>query len=100
MGLDDVFIIVKTQILSMEPKLTLAHAYHLVAEDEQQRLISTMHKPMTEASAFQIQGDCKGRKKERPKCDHCQKVGHTQEECWEIMGPQDWKKPYKERREK
>lgn len=39
MGLDDVFSTVKTQILSMAPKLNLGHAYHLVAEDEHQRLI-------------------------------------------------------------
>ena len=35
MGLDDVFRIVKTQILSTTPIPNLRHAYHLVAEDEQ-----------------------------------------------------------------
>lgn len=101
MGLDDVFATVKTQILSMTPTLTLGQAYHLVAEDEKQRLVLTLHKSVTETTAFQTNNiryknnDMRGGgKKERPRCDLCQKVGHIQKECWEIMGyPADWKKP-------
>lgn len=52
MCLNEVFATVKTQILSVAPTLSLGHAYHLVAEDEQQRLISAMYKPVTETTAF------------------------------------------------
>ncbi|KAH6781144.1 hypothetical protein C2S52_012381 [Perilla frutescens var. hirtella] len=41
MGLYDVFNTIKTQILSTKPMPSLRVAYHLVAKDEQQQLIST-----------------------------------------------------------
>lgn len=83
MGFEDVFNTVKTQILSMASTFTLGHAYHLVTEDEHERLISVMHKLVIETTTFQAQSakysgeDQKVNKKERPKCDHCQKIGHT-----------------------
>ncbi|KAL0399837.1 UNVERIFIED_CONTAM: hypothetical protein Sradi_2327000 [Sesamum radiatum] len=54
MGLDDSFGTVKTQILSTKPTPSLGSAYHLVAEDEQQKQISSLSKQTTEAAAFQI----------------------------------------------
>ncbi|OMO87828.1 Integrase, catalytic core [Corchorus capsularis] len=91
MGLDDEFGIVKTQILSTKPTLGLGHAYHLVAEDEQQKQISANRKPIAEAAAFQMQGGQDGGnrgfgKKDKPRCEHCQKVGHTKDQCYEIIG--------------
>ncbi|OMO64840.1 Integrase, catalytic core [Corchorus capsularis] len=91
MGLDDEFGIVKTQILSTKPTPGLGHAYHLVAEDEQQKQISANRKPIAEAAAFQMQGGQDGGnrgfgKKDKPRCEHCQKVGHTKEQCYEIIG--------------
>ncbi|KAI3499150.1 hypothetical protein L1887_34943 [Cichorium endivia] len=53
MGLDGEFSIVRTQILSMKPTPSLGNVYHLVAEDEQQRSITTTKRPTTEAAAFQ-----------------------------------------------
>lgn len=101
-GLDDIFSTVKTQILSMAPTFNLGQAYHLVAENEQQHLVSATHKPVAESYAFQTQGTRKeGSKKERPRCDYCQKIGHIQEECWEIVGyPTDWRKPNRDKKEK
>ncbi|OMO87137.1 Integrase, catalytic core [Corchorus capsularis] len=79
MGLDDEFGIVKTQILSTKPTPGLGHAYHLVAEDEQQKQISANRKPIAEAAAFQMQGGQDGGnrgfgKKDKPRCEHCQKA--------------------------
>lgn len=58
-GLDDVFSIVKTQILSMAPELNLGQAYHPVAEDEQQRMISAMTRPTAKPyhSKFKVIGE-------------------------------------------
>lgn len=106
MGLDDTFGVVKSQILGTNPTPKLGSAYHLVAEDEQQRQISAVTKPTIEAAAFQVQGtrtysDQKDRKRDKPKCDHCQKIGHTEEQCYELIGyPSDWKKGGRDRREK
>ncbi|KAJ1382198.1 Zinc finger, CCHC-type superfamily [Sesbania bispinosa] len=105
----DVFATVKTQILSMKPTVILGHAYHLVAEDEQQRLISAMHRPTAEVAAFQTQRNQYGQegaekrdwRKEKPKCGHCQKIGHTADRCYEVIGyPPDWKKSRREKKDK
>ncbi|XP_031106230.1 uncharacterized protein LOC116010873 [Ipomoea triloba] len=83
------FSTVKSQILSAKPIPSLGRAYHMVSEDEQHRQISAAHKPMVEAAAFQMQ---KGRR-DIPICGHCQKTGHTEDQCYEIIGyPADWRK--------
>ncbi|KAJ1377688.1 Zinc finger, CCHC-type superfamily [Sesbania bispinosa] len=107
-GLDDVFGIMKTQTFSMKSMVSLGHAYHLVAEDEQQRIISAMHKPTTETVTFQTQNarykegaERRDARKEKPKCSHCQKIGHTEDKCYEIIGyPPKWKKSGQEKRDK
>ncbi|OMO51399.1 Reverse transcriptase, RNA-dependent DNA polymerase [Corchorus capsularis] len=43
-------------ILSTKPTPSLGNAYHLVAEDEQQKQISASRKPVVEAAAFQMKG--------------------------------------------
>ncbi|GKE03104.1 hypothetical protein Tco_1391087 [Tanacetum coccineum] len=53
MGLDSEFLIVRNQILALKPAPSLGIAYHLVAEDEQQRSITSTRRPTTEAAAFQ-----------------------------------------------
>ena len=52
MGLDSDFAVIKTQILAMNPIPTLGIAYHLVAEDERQRMISGEKKTPPESAAF------------------------------------------------
>lgn len=39
MGLNDEYNAVKTQILSSKPLLGLGIAYHLVSQDEQQKIV-------------------------------------------------------------
>ncbi|KAL0303371.1 UNVERIFIED_CONTAM: hypothetical protein Sradi_6205200 [Sesamum radiatum] len=91
MGLDS-FGTVKTQILSTKPTPSLGSAYHLVAEDEQQKQISSLRKQTTEAAAFQYRVLSitrmrdKESKEKRPKCGVCQKVGHTEDQCFEVIG--------------
>ncbi|XP_028787189.1 uncharacterized protein LOC114743158 [Neltuma alba] len=98
MGLDDVYATIKTHILSMNPLPKLGTAYHLVAEDEQQKLISATQSPSLEVAAFQVHHD---RKKEKPRCAHCNKLGHTQEKCYDLVGyPSDWKKTGRDRRDR
>ncbi|GJU56981.1 hypothetical protein Tco_1234747 [Tanacetum coccineum] len=44
MGLDSEFLIVRNQILALKPAPSLGIAYHLVAEDEQQRSITSIRR--------------------------------------------------------
>ncbi|CAL1356196.1 unnamed protein product [Linum trigynum] len=96
LGLDDGFSVVRTQLLSMKPTPSLGEAYHMVANDEQQRLL-TDSRPRIEAAAFQGKGE-QGRREDthtegrerteegRPYCTHCQKPGHFKATCYEIHG--------------
>jgi hypothetical protein len=49
MGLDRDFTMIKTQILE---KKTILTDYHMVAEDERQRIISNKHQATFESAAF------------------------------------------------
>lgn len=53
MGLDEVFEIVKSQILSTKLTPTLGKAYHLILWDKQTRLIITTRQPTIKAIVFQ-----------------------------------------------
>nr|GMC80266.1 Retrovirus-related Pol polyprotein from transposon RE2 [Ipomoea batatas] len=97
MGLDEEFNTVKSQILSTRPIPSLGVAYHMVSEDEQQRLISSTAKHGTEMTTFHVQSrrveksrgepiDNKNKQKDRPTCGHCGKFGHKEEQCFEIIG--------------
>nr|GLL24338.1 uncharacterized protein LOC109166102 [Ipomoea trifida] len=104
MGLDEEFTAVKSQILCSKPTPSLGRAYHMVSEDEQQRQVSATHKPMAEATAFQTQKvfnekDGRGRRRDKPTCGHCQKIGHTEDQCYEIIGyPAHWRKGLRDKR--
>ncbi|XP_022000339.1 uncharacterized protein LOC110897886 [Helianthus annuus] len=54
MGLNADFLVMRTQILATKPLLGLGETYHLVAEDEQQRIIAVGNKPLPvpDAAAF------------------------------------------------
>lgn len=53
MGVNDEYSAVKTQILSFDPLPCLGIAYHLVSQDEQQRIVGMARYLGVEASAFQ-----------------------------------------------
>ncbi|KAI3681211.1 hypothetical protein L6452_35996 [Arctium lappa] len=89
MGLDENFSVIRTQILAMKPTPTLGAAYHLVAEDEQQRAITGASKrPGVEAMAFQVSKLPVNEKLE--KCTFCGKYGHNKDGCFKRIGYPDW----------
>ncbi|CAL1354234.1 unnamed protein product [Linum trigynum] len=85
LGLDDAFSVVRTQILSMKPVPTLAEAYQLVEAEEQQRQITRARRPPVEAAAFQFNKE-RDADDESPRCSHCNKLGHTKETCFKLIG--------------
>ncbi|KAK1427490.1 hypothetical protein QVD17_16176 [Tagetes erecta] len=98
MGLDGEFSIIRTQILATQPIPSLANAYHLVAEDEQQRIIAGGKKPVNETMAFQAfvkRGGPSSRAGQKENkgathCDHCGRDGHTRDGCFKIIGYPEW----------
>ncbi|CAL1354235.1 unnamed protein product [Linum trigynum] len=92
LGLDDAFSVVRTQILSTKPVPTLAEAYQLVAAEEHQRQITGARRPLVEAAAFQVNKE-RDADDESQRCSHCNKLGHTKETCFKLIGyPGDQRK--------
>lgn len=103
LGLDSDFAVIRTQILAMKPTPSLSNSYHMVAEDEHQRNVTTGKKITIEMAALQV-----NRKESRPQkkswqknekggltnktenCTHCGKGGHSREGCFERIGYPDW----------
>ncbi|XP_022008139.1 uncharacterized protein LOC110907465 [Helianthus annuus] len=107
LGLDCEFGTIRTQILAMKPTPSLGTAYHLVAEDEQQRAITSGRRSTVDAAAFQAfipkrkdqnvsqskvgKKDGKRTEVERLEhCDYCGKDGHVQEGCFKKIGYPKW----------
>ncbi|CAL1401530.1 unnamed protein product [Linum trigynum] len=78
----------------------LAEAYHLVTNDEQQRLIASSRRPRPEAAGFQAHGEKKmerasllvdhDRNKEHdadgnPRCSHCKHTEYVKETCYRLI---------------
>ncbi|GKE60426.1 putative RNA-directed DNA polymerase [Tanacetum coccineum] len=98
LGLDAEYGTIRTQILAMNPVPSLGNAYHLVAEDEQQRAIAGTKRPSSDSVAFQAQVTAK-RDQSRPKqkdvkrssskpvgnCTNCGKDGHNRDGCFELI---------------
>ncbi|XP_023731706.1 uncharacterized protein LOC111879466 [Lactuca sativa] len=106
MGLDTEFSVMRTQILATKPTPSLRTAYHLVAEDEQQRNIVAGRKTTTtpDAAAFQVsqvsrenQSHKKGWQKtdktssnnKSGHCTFCGKDGHIRDGCFKLVGYPD-----------
>nr|GFB88750.1 Gag-polypeptide of LTR copia-type [Tanacetum cinerariifolium] len=52
MGLDTEFTVIKTQILATKPTPSLGTTYHMVAEDERQRAVSSENAKPLDSAAF------------------------------------------------
>ncbi|GJX43135.1 LTR copia-type gag-polypeptide [Tanacetum coccineum] len=95
---DEIQSTIRTQILAMDPIPSLGNAYHLVAEDEQQRTIAGTKRPSSDSVAFQAQVTAKrdqSRLKQKDvkqssskpvgNCTNCGKDGHNRDGCFELI---------------
>ena len=107
MGLNDSFSAIRSQILLMDHLPTVNKAYSLVLQEENERLMCTRYESQiygtnitaNEASAIsflpsaatatvtqnqQHSGPCNMPKshRERPRCSHCNKLGHIEDRCY------------------
>ncbi|GLT64494.1 hypothetical protein SLA2020_369830 [Shorea laevis] len=87
MGLNENFSTTRSQILSMDPLPSLNKVYAMVTKEEKQQTVAASRGPNIEATALAARGPSG-----RSRCDHCKRLGHTKERCYEIIGyPVNWK---------
>lgn len=115
-GVDNHFFVIRTQILATNPIPKLGNAYHLVAEDERQRAISSDKRPTTGAAAFKTfvpmrreenhnQRRDKSNQKDTKRvevveqCTYCGKDGHSRDGCFKRIGYPEWWPGNKKREE-
>ncbi|KAJ1411310.1 Retrotransposon gag domain [Sesbania bispinosa] len=98
MGLHDSFSHIRGQILLSDPLPPIGNVFSLVLQDEAQREIVALPSPSTASSdniAFSVNSSTKFQsdisktksfKKARPKCSHCDMLGHTKDKCYKLVG--------------
>ncbi|KAJ1402717.1 Retrovirus-related Pol polyprotein from transposon TNT 1-94 [Sesbania bispinosa] len=98
MGLHDSFSQIRGQILLSDPLPSIGNVFSLVLQEEAQREIVGTHSSSTANSdniAFSVNSSQKFQsnssknkfvKKVRPKCSHCEMLGHTKDKCYKLVG--------------
>lgn len=82
------FGVVRSNILSMEPLPNLNKVYSMILREErQQTLTRNMEiKTVVEGAVFKAVVADKSKPDSHPRCTHCQKIGHEQAQCFELIG--------------
>nr|GEY79544.1 hypothetical protein [Tanacetum cinerariifolium] len=99
MGLDDVYLPIRSNILTRDPLPSVKFAFAIISGEESHRGVvsnSTPSKP--HATAFVSKGFENKKPGRGPnpklKCTNCLKTGHTIEKCFDLVGyPPNYKKP-------
>ncbi|XP_076913505.1 uncharacterized protein LOC143572164 [Bidens hawaiensis] len=84
MGLDDVYQLVRTSILTKDPLPTVKGAFAIISSEESLRTITSSNKSQPAAFASKTSNYKKPRSP--LKCTHCNKNGHVVEKCYELLG--------------
>ncbi|XP_016558245.2 uncharacterized protein LOC107858017 [Capsicum annuum] len=112
MGLDETYTILRGNIIMMNLLPTVAQAFSLLVQDEQQREVRPSSQLVTESTALNVnfQGNntnfntnyassgrsnglnyassnrTGGIRSGRPFCDYCKRPGHTKDKCYKLHG--------------
>ncbi|KAJ0623414.1 putative transcription factor interactor and regulator CCHC(Zn) family [Helianthus annuus] len=92
MGLDDVYQPVRTSLLTREPLPTVKVAFSIVSREESHRnaSIGTKNHNVSFVSKGSQSFDQKKKEFRGPnpnlKCTYCNKIGHTNDRCYELIG--------------
>ncbi|EOX93521.1 Uncharacterized protein TCM_002405 [Theobroma cacao] len=91
-GWNESFSTVRSQIILMDPILSLDKVYSLVLREETQRNLLVQSQPMLESFAMLAATDNKKKLRKDITCNHCGKKGHIKDKCYKIIGfPNDFK---------
>lgn len=95
MGLDDVYLPIRSSILTSDPLPTVKTAFSIISREESHRGVSGSCSNKTQSSAFFSKIPENKKKIMRPSnlvCKHCGVTGHTIERCFKLNGfPKDFK---------
>ena len=97
MGLNDSFSQIRGPILLSNPLPSIGNVFSLILQEEAQREIFITHSPTNASNniVFYVNSASKNQydnnkgkyiKKERPKCAHCDMLGHTKDKCYKLVG--------------
>ncbi|KAF7843884.1 Integrase, catalytic core [Senna tora] len=106
MGLHQRFKTIRTRILNFDPLPTINKAFAMVSQDEVQMDVKEMFNPLEVAAAGFKKEEIGARRfkskddKKNKVCSHCQMKGHTEEECFKIVGYPEWYNDLKDQRKK
>jgi len=94
MGLDtERFGTIRSNLLAIEPLPSLNRVYAAVLREERQQTMAKGMENQTtmEASAFKVVSMNRAKLPNRLRCTHCQKLGHEQSQCYELIAyPPNW----------
>ncbi|XP_035834242.1 uncharacterized protein LOC118482717 [Helianthus annuus] len=92
MGLDDVYQPVRTNLLTREPLPSVKVAFSIVSREESHRNTSVGSKGQNVSFVSKTNQSFEQKRKEfrgpnpNLKCTHCNKIGHTVDRCFELVG--------------
>ncbi|XP_076929081.1 uncharacterized protein LOC143593292 [Bidens hawaiensis] len=94
MGLDDMYQLVRSNVLIKDPLPSVKNAFAIISSEESHRSIISNNK--TNATVFvakTFDNKRKFAKNQIVKCSHCNKNGHPIEKCFELIGyPESYKR--------
>ncbi|XP_071740955.1 uncharacterized protein [Rutidosis leptorrhynchoides] len=85
MGLDDIYVDLRSNILSRDPLPSVKSAFSIVSREESHRNVNDK-KPVTETAAFFSNKPKNSAVQTKLKCKKCLRIGHTIDRCFEIVG--------------
>ncbi|XP_020235521.1 uncharacterized protein LOC109815266 [Cajanus cajan] len=87
MGLNEGYSHIRGQILLMDPIPSIEKVFSLVMQEEKQQEIGIAENSNDTPTVFTYKsGSNDSSSKNRPKCEHCQKLCHTKDKCFKLHG--------------
>ncbi|XP_058750910.1 uncharacterized protein LOC131623932 [Vicia villosa] len=94
MGLDDgLYGTVRSNLLATDPMPSLNKMYSIMVQEERMRSITRGKEERTEVMALAVQASAKmkGREiKNKFVCTHCNRSGHDEASCFQLIGYPEW----------
>jgi hypothetical protein len=94
MGLnDELYGTVRSNLLATDPMPSLNKMYSILVQEERMRIITRGKEEKSEVMALSVQANTriKGRdSKNKFACTHCNKEGHDEAGCFELIGYPEW----------